>query len=207
MSIPKRMIFRGLRCRIATVALAATVCAGPVMAGPPHNITDNETAMLPSYCKDTQTWPNGNPDGMARGKARFGEVFWHFHHYCYAMVYMMRADRHSNSAMERRGNLASALDDIEYVLKYLPPDYFLLPEMYTNQAKVLRRQEKVSEAIDVLKKAIDLNPKYWRAYSELAQCYEALGDVQAARQAIDDGLRHNPESKVLTAYRRDLQKM
>jgi hypothetical protein len=184
-----------------SVSLAVPV---PALAGPPPNITQHETAVLPAFCKDTQTWPGGNPDGMARGKARYGEVFWHFHHYCYAMVWLLRADRHSNTAMERRGLLVSSLDDLDYVLKYLPPDYFLLPEMLTMRGRILFRQGNYADAIIELNKAIEQNRAYWRAYSELAKCHEALGNRQAAIEVVREGLKFSPESKVLQAYERDL---
>jgi len=202
-----RMAQTRVKSVLATLLALSAALATQALAGPPPNITPNETALLPSYCKDTQTWPGGgSQEGMVRGKARFGEMFWHFHHYCYAQVYLMRADRSTTSAMERRGNLASAIDDIEYVVKYLPPDYFLLPEMYTAEGKVLRRQEKFNDAIAVLRKAIDLDATYWRAYFELAQAYEAAEDRNSALRVVKEGLQHNPESKALALYLQDLEK-
>jgi tetratricopeptide (TPR) repeat protein len=190
---------------VAATALAVT-CSS-VVAGPPQVISDLETAVLPSYCKDTQTWPGGTGDvGMARGKAIFGEAFWHFHHYCYALIYMMRADRYGISDMERRGYVESAIDDIEYVVKYLPAGHFMLPEMHTNRAKMLRRQGKTNEAIDYLRKAIEQNPRYWPAYSEMARSYDAQGDRKSAIETLRAGLNVIPDSKVLSNYLRELER-
>jgi hypothetical protein len=195
---------RSLRTPLVAFVPALAWC-GLAQAAPPPNITPTETSLLPAYCRDTQTWPNGNPGGMERGKAIYGEVFWHFHHYCYAMVWMMRADKATNSAMERRGNLAGAVDDIDYVLKYIGPDYFLLPEMLTRKGRVLRMQERYREAIDVLRQAADQDPTYWRAYLELANTYEAAGDRKQAIGALREGLVHSPESKGLKFSLTDLE--
>lgn len=196
------------RCRrlLAAMTVITATYGSASFAGTPPNITDTETALLPPYCRDTQMWPGGTGDaGMIRGKAKFGEMFWHFHHYCYAMIYLMRADRSANSAMDRRGFLASALDDIEYVVKYLPPDHFMLPEMYTQEGKVMRRQERYNDAVNVLRKATSRDPSYWRAFFELALCYEAMEDRNAALEALREGLRHSPDSKGLSAYLRELE--
>lgn len=186
------------------ILAASLVISTRVSAGPPPNITPSETAILPAYCKDTQTWPGGNPDGMARGKAIYGEAFWHFHHYCYAMLWLLRADSHTNSAVERRGFLAGALDDLDYVLKYLPPDYFLMPEMLTMRGRILFRQGNVTTATVEFKKAIEQKRDYWRAYYELARCHEALGSRSAALDVVREGLTYSPDSKALQAYQRDL---
>lgn len=205
MNCSNRNPMRYCRDSLATVILVLSCTAIPVRAMPPPNITANETALLPTYCIDTQTWPGGKPGGIERGKAIYGDVFWHFHHYCYSMVWLMRAERSTLPAMERRGNLAGALDDLEYVLKYMPPDHFLLPEMLTRKGKILRMQNKIPEAIEVLREAITLSKTYWRAFSELALCYQFANELQQAIFVLREGLTHNPQAKVLTLYLQDLE--
>ena len=178
----------------------------PASAGTPSNIRPYETALLPAYCRDTQQWPGGNPGGLAGGKEVFGEAFVHFHHYCYAKVWLLRAESHSNSMWERRRDLASALDDLDYVIERVPPKYFLLPEMLTMRGKILFRQRKFADAAVDLNKAIEQKRDYWPAYYELARCREAMGNRKAALEVIQDGLKYSPDSKVLHAYQRDLTK-
>lgn len=195
-----------LRNAGVAAALGLSQATMSVQAMPPPNITANETALLPSYCIDTQTWPNGRPGGIERGKATYGEVFWHFHHYCYSMVWLMRAERSTLPAMERRGNLAGALDDLDYVLKYMPSDHFLLPEMLTRKGKILRMQNKIREAIEVLREAVALKKTHWRAFSELALCYDLAKDRDQAIEVLQEGLKHSPGAKVLTLHFQDLER-
>jgi tetratricopeptide (TPR) repeat protein len=170
----------------------------------PNNITPEETALLPSYCGYVQEAPGFNTEGHARWKAIHGEAFHSFHHYCWAIVHLMRADRHSLPMTERRFQLTSALDEIEYVVRHTPSTNTLYPELLTNQGMILRRLDKPRDAIPYLEKAAQADPKYHRAYSEMAKSYLALGDKQRARAALEEGLTHAPEAKLLTVMLNEL---
>ena len=169
----------------------------------PENVTPEERALLPSYCDAVQEAP-GHATGFAKWTAVYGAAFNSFHHYCWAFIYLMRADRHSTADLDRRQMLMNAYGDIQYVVRHTPPDHVLLPEMLTKQGMILRRQNKIREAIAHLERAAALDPKYWRAYAELAQCYLAQNDKRKAREVVEEGLTHSPDSRALAAWLKDL---
>lgn len=189
------------------LALVAGLClANAAQAGAPPNITPNETSLLPPYCKDTQTWRGSTPEGMVRGKAIYGESFWHFHHYCFAQLWMLRAERYQLGSWDRKSNLTGALDDLDYVIERMPEDHFLLPEILTRKGKVLRMLERRREAIDVLNGVIERSPRYWRAFLELANCYEASNQRPDTIATLRRGLEQNPNAKALSTFLADLEK-
>ena len=197
----QKWITRGGRLGVA----AALLLAGWAWVGAswarPENVTPEERALLPEYCDAVQE-ASGYATGFARWTAVYGEAFNSFHHYCWAFIYLMRADRHSTA--NQRQMLMNAYDEIAYVLRATPPDHVLVPEMLTKQGMILRRQGRIREAIDRLEKAAALNPKYWRAYAELAQCYLAQNDKRKALEVVEEGLTHSPDSRALAAWLKDL---
>ena len=202
MNAVERRITRGGRLGLAAALLAGWAWVGAPWARP-ANVTPEEKALLPSYCDAVQDTP-GYATGFARWSAVYGEAFNSFHHYCWAFIYLMRADRRSTPDLNRQHFLMSAYAEIEYVVRSSPPDHVLLPEMLTKQGMILRRQNKIREAIAHLERAAALDPKYWRAYSELAHCYLAQNDKQKARKVIEEGLTHSPDSRGLKAWLKDL---
>ena len=142
--------------------------------------------------------------GYLMWRGVYGDSFHGFHHYCYGMIYLMRADRHSTPEPTRNFALLQALREIDYVVRGMPRTHALLPEMLTRQGMILRRLKKPKEAIRRLEDASELNPSYWRAYSELAQCYVALDDKKKALEVLEVGLTNAPDAKVLNAMLQDL---
>ena len=169
--------------------------------------TREEQAILPAYCAHTlDGYGPQIPGQHERWKATYGEAFIHFHHYCYAFVYLMRADRHSTPTEQRRNFLRNASGDIDYVLTRMPPDHVLQPELLTKQGMIRRRLGNPEDGIPFLKKASELNPRYWRAYLELATTYLARNQIDEAREALRSGLVHAPESRALASMLNDLEK-
>lgn len=164
-----------------------------------EEITPQEMALLPSYCNYTQGFSGAGTAGDRQWRAVYGEAFHSFHHYCYSMVYLMRADRHATPRNERASLLGQAFREISYVTRHTPSTHPLLPEMLTKQGMIQRRLGKPNEALPFLEKAAELNPKYWRAYSELAMSYVALDNKSKARDVLKQGLAHTPDAKALTA--------
>ena len=175
------------------------------LAGQPTGILPSEEAVLSNFCQGAQTMRGATEESIARGKSMYGEVFWHIHHYCYAQIWMLRAERYPLGSWERRNNLAEALDDLDYVLDRMPEKHFLRPEILTRKGKVLRMQGRTQAAITVLKSAIELNPSYWRAFLELANCHEALNQRSETIAALRAGLKHSPEAKGLSKFLADLE--
>jgi tetratricopeptide (TPR) repeat protein len=190
--------------RAAAVALALAAWAGGSWAQP-ANVTREETALLPAYCPYTQGSPGYLTEGSQKWIAAYGDTFHAMHHYCWSFVYLMRADRHSIPEQIRNFFLSQAFADIEYVVRHASPTHVLLPELLTKQGMITRRLKEPKRAMTYLNDAIALNPKYWRAYSELAECHLALNQKERALQVIEQGLAQVPESKVLNAMLHELR--
>jgi tetratricopeptide (TPR) repeat protein len=194
------------KCAERAVALSLGLLISTAsLAGQPTGILPSEEAVLSNFCRGAQTMRGATEESIARGKSLYGEAYWHIHHYCYAQIWMLRAERFPLGSWERRNNLAEALDDLDYVLDRMPENHFLRPEILTRKGKVLRMQGRTQAAITVLKNAIDQNPGYWRAFLELANCHEALNQRSETIAALRAGLKHSPDAKGLSKFLADLE--
>jgi tetratricopeptide (TPR) repeat protein len=90
-----------------------------------------------------------------------------------------------------------AVDNLNYVIRNADPSFALLPEVYFQKGNVLGglgdREAAVSEYQNALRARADYTP----ARAALVQLYLDLGDVEAARAALEEGLKHDPSSKTL----------
>ena len=167
--------------------------------------TPAEMAQVPEYCRYTQTFREEyGRDAHAQNLAHWNSVlgaeqFSNLHHYCYGMIQLMRAQDYRITPQRRANILGQALGDIDYSINRVPPDYVLLPEMYTKRARVLVLQKKVVDAVDSFMKAISLKPDYWPPYAELSDLYKANGDRTKAQAILEEGLKNIPGSKTLEA--------
>ena len=148
---------------VAFMLLAAWGWAGTARADWPMDPTPQELGLLPPYCKHVQFGYGATPEGTAHWTAVYGSLFHALHHYCYAFIYLMRADRHSTPAYVVNHDLSNAFAEIQYVIERSPPDHVLLPEMLTKQGMIKRRQGKPQDGMELSKKAIELDPRFPRA--------------------------------------------
>ena len=65
-------------------------------------------------------------------------------------------------------------------------------ELY-DEAVDLFADDKFDEAIELYRKALEVDPKYGDAAHGLALCYKAKGDLDAAIAATNDYVKHDPE--------------
>lgn len=182
--------------------------ASSTFAGPPPNVTAEEEALRPKYCMYTQ----GNKErygeaGLAesqRWTTIMGPGFSHMHHYCYASIWLLRAGKPSLPYHVRRGMLEEALADLLYVAREAPPDFILLPEVYTKIGQTQLRLKFVDNARASFEKARSLKPDYWPAYFHWAEYLRSVGETDKARSVVDEGLAQDPQSKPLQELRRTL---
>jgi TolB-like protein len=66
---------------------------------------------------------------------------------------------------------------------------------YVNEAITFYRQGNCSKAVELLKKAISLNPSYARAYSWLGLCYVKMGRIREAVEAFKKVIALAPDSE------------
>lgn len=127
--------------RIAT-AIALTLSAGLARADMPPDITDAELGLLPSWCLATQTYSRKYKlePKYREFLAKYGEGWSHMHHYCWALIDVMRMSR--APAPGRRGSYVDAnraLQNIDYVVNQTEAPFPFRPQMLTQRARLLAR--------------------------------------------------------------------
>lgn len=193
----------------AFVAAGLLACSAGARAGYPTGWTDAELALTPAYCQDVQTmrygdaYSNTSPNA-AKWVAQMGKGFWALHHYCWANINLIRADKPSVAPVDRQGMREGAIGDMEYVIHNTPPDFILLPEIYTRMGQVHLLLKHEPEAQASFAKARELKPDYWPAYFQWAQHLAAVGQKAQARKVLEDGLSYAPSSKTLRKLLVDL---
>lgn len=162
-----------------------------------------ETALLPSYCKHTQAFREQIPGGddavaIGRWEALMGpENFLHMHHYCLALMHLNRARILARDSRTRNYHFGRAVDEIDYVLRNTRRDFAMLPEILTRRGEALAGVRRGPQAVADFQQAIALKPDYWPAYAQLSDYYRAEGNLEAARQALEEGLRHASDARPL----------
>jgi tetratricopeptide (TPR) repeat protein len=184
--------------------LAALLWAGAALAD--SRFSDQDVAMLPAYCLDTQSFAAdyGSPGGHEARTRQLGPTYHHLHHYCLALVALNQAAT-SKSEQRKKRLYNSALGDIDYVLDRATPDFVLLPEILVKRGEALSRLKKAPLAEMSFKKAIAIKPDYWPAYRDLAGLYIDSGKRDSARTTLEKGLSVVSEKRVLQRMLDDLK--
>ena len=196
----------------ATVASTVCLAAGESIPGYPDAIEafdPREIAMLPGYCKYTQTYrgkiPGGNnPAEIERWTEVMGDIFNAMHHYCNGLMRTNRALLLAREPQVKRFNLSASINEFDYVIDRAPQDFSLLPEILTKKGENLLRLGN-KRGIESLQRAIELNKTYWPPYAALADYYKQAGLPGDARQVLERGLAAAPGSKALTRRLNDLK--
>lgn len=194
---PRRYLF-GLALPRLAFALALLNMATIAMAGAPANITQQESALIPPYCAYTldQEEKHGSPERL-RWEARIGRGFNSLHHYCWGQINTLRALRSNTSGQERKRLLNAVLQDYLYVIRNIPRDSVLSPEIHTRVGEVELRLALYNEANKSFSQARALKPDYWPAYSHWAEFLIRAGQRAEAKQVVKSGLEYSPSSRVL----------
>lgn len=182
-------------------ALLLAVSFG-AFAGKPANVTDSEMALLPQYCPDTQLFKYGDATYNTSPNAPkwvglMGNGFWSMHHYCWALINLARAQKPSIPANVRQETREYAIEDMNYVIQNTPPDFVILPEIYTKIGEVLLSLKRPQEAGGAFAKARSLRVNYWPPYFQWAEYLRSVGKKAEARQLVEEGLSYSPTAKTL----------
>jgi tetratricopeptide (TPR) repeat protein len=100
--------------------------------------------------------------------------------------------------------LGQAIADASYTIRNVPNDFPLLPAMLTTRGKTYALLDKLTEATADLQRAISLNPKYDQSYAALGDLYKKMGKMDQAKEIIQTGLKHVPNSKLLSKRAKEL---
>jgi hypothetical protein len=198
---------------LGSTLTAKTVEAGPIPGYPDvvQGYDAREVAMLPSYCKYTQSFrdnvPGGNnPAEIKRWYSMLGRGFHALHHYCWGLMKTNRALLLTKRKDMRGFYLASAINEYNYVIKSVTPGFALLPEILMKKAENLIHLRRGPEAVKELERAIELKADYWPPYVALSDYYKAAGDVGKARECLERGLSTAPDTKALKVRLAELDK-
>jgi tetratricopeptide (TPR) repeat protein len=183
----------------------------PLLAfgGKPDHVTDAEMALLPPYCPDVygfkygDKYTNTSPNAP-RWVAMMGNGFWAMHHYCWALINLSRINRANVPAYIQNGTRESALADMQYVIENTEPTFIILPEIYAKMGEVYLAMKNPSAAEMAYDKARSLKPNYWPAYAQWAEYLRRSGNPGKARELVEAGLVHAPESQALQRLAREL---
>ena len=100
------------------------------------------------------------------------------------------------------GNIKSAITNYEKALK-LKPEY---PEVYNNQATIMKDLGNFKSALESYKKAVALNPSYAEAYANMGVCYQDKGIKDEALKSYNKALKINPKYAEIHRYISSLTK-
>lgn len=189
------------------MAVTGLIRAGYAQVPPPesHPI-GNEWAFLPPYCPDTNQFGKygQNSPNAPKWVAVMGQTFWDLHHYCFGILKFERAQRREYPPVIRDGLLTSALGEFAYVIRAMPPNYVLAPEIYTYVGRTYLLKGDPAHAEEAFGKARMQKSDYWPAYSWMALWLEHHGQRDRARAVVDEGLKHAPDSRTLQQIKQEL---
>jgi tetratricopeptide (TPR) repeat protein len=176
--------------------------AGMASANKPDNITDAEMKVLPRYCPDTMGFNYGDAYTNTSPRAGhwvalMGKGFWNMHHYCWAQINLLRAQRNGVSRQFKQGILGGVRSDYQYVLSRSPADFIMRPEVLTRLGEVELMLANPNAANIAFSSARELKPDYWPAYSHWAEYLIRAGKKAEAKQLLQTGLEYAPNAKVL----------
>lgn len=193
----------------AALLLYLAALSGPAWCGKPDNITDDEIALLPPYCADANTIRYGDATyrtspNAGKWVAMMGHGFWAIHHYCWALINLMRVEKPSVPISVQNWTREAALGDLTYVLQNTPDDFVLLPEIYTKIGDLKAALKQPRAAAEAYAAAWTRKRDYWPAYYHWAEYLRVNGHKQEARQVVEEGLSYAPDAKPLISLLRDM---
>ena len=158
-------------------------------AATPENMTPEELALLPRWCRYTQNGSAYNSEAgqqeYRRYLQRYGRGFSHMHHYCYALINIGRSYR-SNRTSSPGYLRVQALDDIDYVLNMATqdPDFQFRPEILARKVRLLLQNDDLQKAVRTAEQLITEWPKVPDGYTLLAEIALKAGQKARAQEIL-----------------------
>lgn len=186
--------------RVFLWALIMSVLPTAALAIGAFRPTVNELALLPGYCApkaqpygDDAKHPEVAPWAEQLGYADYR----HLHHYCDALLHIMRANRAIGNATQQKSLLSIALLNLDYMQKNASAEFSLQAEIAVTRGQVLERLGRPAEALAEYQRAMAHTVTFAPAYMRLADLYLKQGKRAQAEQTIRTGLQHVPTSAPL----------
>jgi tetratricopeptide (TPR) repeat protein len=189
--------------KLALFSLLSLWLAGQQVGAQSGEINAASVAMLPAYCKHAMLYrdkvPGGNDAAQIEHWSRLlGSGFAHIHHYCNGLLQTNTAMVLLPSNSRRQSLLQISIGEFDYVIRNVPQNYVLLPEILTKKGQNLIRIGRGTESVPVMEQAMQLKADYWPAYAYLSDYYKEIGEHRKAREVLKKGLAHAPQAKALT---------
>ncbi len=165
--------------------------------GPVQAWTAQEIRAMPPYCAGRFA-RNDNTAEYKRWEAQYGPDFLHTHHLC-SGIGLLNNYHKARTPQEKRGLLNEAMGNLNYMVQHAKPDFKLMPEVYWYRSRVYHLMDQPGQAVGDLRKAIELDPKQARFYTQAAEYLEKLRQRDEALKLVSEGLRHLPNHKGLQA--------
>jgi stress-induced-phosphoprotein 1 len=108
-------------------------------------------------------------------------------------------EKNKGNQLFKEGQAIKAIEHYKEALKRNPKDHTI----YHNKAAAYMKLLSYPSAAIDLKKCLDMDPNYMKAYVKLGQCYFHMKDFNNAIKILNEGLAIEPENKTL----RDTLKM
>ncbi len=112
-----------------------------------------------------------------------------------ALPYYNRANKRLNES-----RYDEAVQDFNEAISRYPDD----PDFYTNLGVALRKLGKYAEAEQAYKKAIQLNPRDWTPWSDLANVYLKQDKLKETVATFGEVLKHDPPASEQEAIKKDI---
>jgi len=189
---------------------AAIVIIATAAQSRAQEFTQEELRALPRICHaqkfiDSSLHSRIVPEAERKMWAdKLGAPYEAFHHFCWALIYMRRANDPSQSAYEK-SNYQNALKNFEYVERNSTPSFVLLPEIYLRKGIALRFLGDEAAAAREFLAAIRTKADYTPAYASLVDLYLDLRDPDAARAILEQGLKQVPNSTILSKKKLEIE--
>ncbi len=182
------------RSGLIAMLLASFASISPAQS--PKDVTDGELALLPPFCYDTMGMRYGSKSSNRSPRAShweslMGQSFWAMHHYCWAKINQRRIFAPGTDPKFRIGLLSGVVGDLGFVINNSPPDFIMLPEIYSALGEVELLRKNPSAAIGHFNTARKLKPSYPPPYQLWSEHLLSTGKKDEAKALLKLGLEHN----------------
>lgn len=157
--------------------------------------TPQEIRAMPPYCAGRYA-RHDNPIEYKRWEESYGPDFLHTHHLCDGIGKLNNYYK-AKSPQERKGLLNEAMGNFNYMIQHAKPGFKLMPDVYWYRSRAYALQDQMGQAVGDLHKAIELDPKQARFYTQAAEYLEKLRQRDEALKLVSEALRHLPDHKGL----------
>ena len=159
-------------------------------------MTEREVKQLPNYCMVKYREQQGDTGARREGMAILGSQYSNVHHYCSGLNYLNRYYRHM-SQRDAGSYLSFAITEFNYMVEHMHPQSSIAAEIFLNRGLAYSHAKNDAKAMSDLQQALNLDPKFARAYITIADRYAKLKNRVKALEVVTEGLRHAPDNRAL----------